>query len=86
MGPFSEKKKCAFCGSSITRDAPVSSNEGAEMGIKLMKGQATQTEVEEWYKALGAVCPDCGSLSCSYCFNNNGNKCPKCNSKIIFFY
>lgn len=85
MGLFSSQK-CSKCNSKISQNAPVSSKLGLDIGQKLMSGQISQNDVVSFYKSIGAKCPKCGKLICSYCYDSAGKRCPSCGSNIKYFY
>jgi len=76
---------CSHCKSGISRKAPVSPLAGLEIGQKFARGEISRGEVENWYKSVGANCPSCGRMSCAFCFDKSGKKCPNCGSTIKFF-
>jgi hypothetical protein len=76
---------CSHCSSKITRKAPVSPQEGMAIGQKFAIGQATRSDVENFYKSIGNNCPSCGKMICAFCFDQSGKKCPSCGSSIKFF-
>jgi len=79
-------KKCLKCGSEITQSAPISSQLGLIIGQRFAKGEASISELEKFYQSLGAKCPSCGKLICSFCYDNSGRQCPYCSSKITYFH
>lgn len=76
---------CSYCKSKITRKAPVAPHEGMTIGQKYASGQISTAEVESFYKSIGSNCPKCGKMSCAFCFDKSGRKCPSCGSTIKFF-
>jgi hypothetical protein len=79
------ENSCAYCGSKIIRKAPVSPLEGMAIAQKYANGQIKESELTNFYKSIGNNCPSCSKISCSYCFHENGDKCPNCGSKIKYF-
>ncbi len=81
---LSTKLRCAKCGSHIKYifSSPEAKQIMQKQIMKHFSGKSSPKEHTAMMKSLGGTCPQCGNVSCADCYGGNGQKCPRCGTRI----